>query len=271
MMWKVVPLSVGQRRDVNPADVLENGLYRLCDSYKGGGGYDLFPTFARERWGSEGVDYSKQFIVQLFGCNLDCPYCYVTREGVWGQPVQKTSAELVKAFCDSGAKVFHLMGGAPALSIDSWPDLIRELHRVAPDAVFHSDLMLTEKKYDPQLLDALAFEMPGKQLYAINSKGLTPEEYERSTRKKFRPDLFWRNWQEIDKVLLPAYMTFTGVNPNQLSKFWKMAEIKGIEYVNEWKMKSYVIPIINYEAMQNVDDITWGGAHGEESKRSDAC
>ena len=38
--WSVVPLCKNQLKDVDPKDILENGLYRLCDTYKSGGGYD---------------------------------------------------------------------------------------------------------------------------------------------------------------------------------------------------------------------------------------
>ncbi len=36
--WSVVPLCKNQLKDVDPKDILENGLYRLCDTYKSGGG-----------------------------------------------------------------------------------------------------------------------------------------------------------------------------------------------------------------------------------------
>ena len=29
-------------------------------------------------------DWRYQFVVQLRGCVLNCPYCYVTQDGVWG-------------------------------------------------------------------------------------------------------------------------------------------------------------------------------------------
>lgn len=40
--WKVMYLCDKQLRDVNPSDIIKNGLYRRCDTYKGGGGYDKF-------------------------------------------------------------------------------------------------------------------------------------------------------------------------------------------------------------------------------------
>ena len=87
-----------------------------------------------------------QFVVQLYGCNLDCPFCYVTRRGVWDTPIKVSTDALVRAYALSGANVFHLMGGAPALQMKFWPELLDAL---GPDILFHSDLMLTETRYDP--------------------------------------------------------------------------------------------------------------------------
>ena len=41
-VWPVVPLCKAQLEDVNPLDVLNDGLYRRCNKYKFGGGYDKF-------------------------------------------------------------------------------------------------------------------------------------------------------------------------------------------------------------------------------------
>jgi hypothetical protein len=41
--WKVVPLSPGQLLDVRPEDILNDGHFRRCNTYRGGGGYDQFP------------------------------------------------------------------------------------------------------------------------------------------------------------------------------------------------------------------------------------
>ena len=114
--WKVVPLSLNQLRDVRKEDVLEDGIFRKCDTYRGGGGYDQFPIICEKRLGER---RHHQFVVQLFGCNLDCPYCYVTREGVWGEPIQITTEQLVQAFQRSVQEVFHLMGGGVFLTNSS--------------------------------------------------------------------------------------------------------------------------------------------------------
>jgi len=67
-LWKVVPISSGQLLDVRKEDLLEGNLYRKCSCYQGGGGYDKFPEIHKRRFGEE---KSQQFVVQLYGCNLE--------------------------------------------------------------------------------------------------------------------------------------------------------------------------------------------------------
>ena len=116
--WPVVPLCKNQLKDVRPEDVLNNGLYRKCDIYRGGGGYDQFNKIWEKR---KGYRISpKQFVVQLAGCPLHCPYCYVTPDGINGKVVFKTTDEILTDYKDSNLQVFHLMGGAPALYLSHW-------------------------------------------------------------------------------------------------------------------------------------------------------
>ena len=49
--FDVVPLCEAQLMDVNPLDILNNGLYRKCNTYKGGGGYDKFPEIYNAKIG----------------------------------------------------------------------------------------------------------------------------------------------------------------------------------------------------------------------------
>ena len=195
-MWKIVPISNGQLLDVRPEDILEDGLYRKCLTYRGGGGYDQFPYICESRFGRR---LAHQFIVQLFGCNLDCPYCYVTRAGVWGERVEKSSEDLIRAFVRSGQEVFHLMGGAPAFYIDKWSELIGLLDYNCPEAVFHSDLMLTERVYKPEVLRDISF-FGDTTLFAVDIKGLGPEEHLRNTRKPFLEGRFWNNLQKVESA-----------------------------------------------------------------------
>lgn len=242
--WRVVPLSEGQRLDVRDEDILEEGLYRKCDTYRGGGGYDEFPDFC-ERWRGERLH--EQFVVQIYGCNLDCPYCYVTREGVWGNFERVSTTELIEAFERSGQEVFHLMGGAPALQLENWREIEERVE------VFHSDLMLCEKPYQPQWLEGL-----DSALIAINVKGIDSQDWKENTRKAPNWDLFWRNWKVVESTDLSAYVTFTGVDRDRLPEFWSKAASHGVD-ADYWEDRSYVIDLIDYEATDHVDDTDWGG------------
>ena len=250
--WKVVPLSLNQLRDVRKEDVLEDGIFRKCDTYRGGGGYDQFPIICEKRLGER---RHHQFVVQLFGCNLDCPYCYVTREGVWGEPIQITTEQLVQAFQRSGQEVFHLMGGAPALQMKHWPELIDELFTKVPAAVFHSDIMLTENVYQKEIIKAISRD---RCLYAIDIKGIDDIEWYTNTRKKFNAHLFWRNIDTIMQCNSPEhfYFTFTGCNKQGVESF--------IERINNffgpvWTKDYFNIDLIEYNAQPYVDSVPWGG------------
>lgn len=261
--WKVVPLSYGQRKDVREEDLIQDGLYRYCDTYRGGGGYDRFPAKAVEHFGGLPNEYRVQFIAQLQGCNLDCPYCYVTRAGVWGAATKRTTRHLVHDFVVAGyAKVFHLMGGAPALQMKHWPELLRELKARAPDAVFHSDLMLSESRYDEDLLKYLATFTRG--LYAINIKGLTPEEWELNTRKDFKDYTFWENWRRVQASGLRTYVTITGCDMSNMDTFLREADANGIQYMR-WLNDVCYIDIKDYDAQPYVDDIPWGRQRKEKA------
>ena len=250
-MWSVVPLSKGQLLDVRPEDVLEDGLFRRCATYRGGGGYDQFPHIAARRLGGQPDLYAEQFIVQLRGCNLDCHYCYVTRAGVWGRPKRVSTEGLVEAYVRSGLPVFHLMGGAPALQLPWWRELIEELSRVAPWFVFHSDLMLTERPYWQH---ARTIVHP-RCLYAIDIKGLTKDDWLTNTRRPLDEDLFWTNWIVLQEHSVPAYVTFTGVDDLAIERFWEKAGTRGID--DGWRENAFNIGLIDYNATSHVDDVEW--------------
>ena len=251
--WKIVPISKNQKLDVKEEDLLENGLFRKCNTYRGGGGYDRFPVICQKRLG---VKLAQQFIVQLRGCNLDCPYCYVTREGVWGYPVGRTSQELVSSFQRSNQEVFHLMGGAPALYLDYWTELIAEIKGRCPGKVFHSDLMLSEGVYKIETLKRINQD---NCLYAINIKGLNTKEWKKNTRKDFNLRLFWANLRKVYESNLNCYFTFTGCNPDNLPDFFHQIKTKMGSAVLDFVQKDwFAIDLINYHASDHVDSIRWG-------------
>ena len=246
-MWKVVPLSKGQLKDVRTEDVLENGLYRKCNTYRGGGGYDQFPVVCKSLYGKA---YNEQFVVQLQGCNMDCPYCYVTRAGVWGEATRVSTADLVKAFIESKLPVFHLMGGAPALQMKFWPELLKELSGTG--CIFHSDLMLSEGVYDESVLDQID---QANSLLAVNIKGTNDNEWRNNTRKEPNWPLLWDNFYKICNRLHRFYITYTGCNADGILAFEAECERRGIRIKDMYR---YNIELIEYGAAPHVDETPWG-------------
>lgn len=240
-MWPVVPISEYQRLDVRPEDLLDGGDFRKCETYRGGGGYDQFPSICEKRLGKRA---HQQFIVQLYGCNLDCPYCYVTRSGVWGESKYFTTDQLADAFRRSGQEVFHLMGGAPALYLRDWPEIIAKI----PDAVFHSDFLLTEQPYDEATLATVADYR--NTLFAVDIKGTTPEDYEKNTRKKFKSDLFWQNLEKLVKHNVNFYLTFT--NPD-MAHYAELVFNLERRFGGRIMEDAFNIVLIDYDAQPFVD------------------
>lgn len=252
--WKIVPLCKEQLLDIDPKDILPGGEFRLCDVYKSGGGYDKFPTIFERRTGKK--TSSKQFVVQLYGCHLKCPYCYVTPNGIWGEPKYYSTDSLAKVFFTTQKlfrdkfpiDVFHLMGGSPALYIEHWPELI---DRLGEDVVFHSDLCLTEQDYEDDILKAIS---RSNCLYAVNIKGITPQNYEDNTgtnQGQFDGLIMMANLDKLIKNKVPFYLTFTNPDKNQFKEFCddiSSGRFKG--YDKKLLEDMIVIDIIDYEAVK---------------------
>ena len=255
-LWKVVPLSKEQMVDIHPEYVLGQGMYRICHTDRSGGGYDHFARYAKTKWGAkyrEGLAtnrWNKQFVVQLYGCPLDCHYCYVTRAGVWGSFLPILTSDLMAEFNASGASVFHLMGGAPAMYMDQWHEIIE---RLPYNRFFHSDLMLIESRYRQDTLRSISRD---NCLYAVNIKGLTDEEWTANTRKP-PPDwaLLYRNLYRLIEAEVPFYVTFTNIGRSD-AVLWRGVHLP--DYI-----KAYHIDLIDYDAVKQglVDTVPWGGVH----------
>jgi len=245
--WKVVPPCREQRLDIRPEDMLPGGVFRVCDVYKSGGGYDKFPSIYKAKTG-KGVD-PRQFVVQLYGCHLECPYCYVTPNGVWGDYEEYTSEEMVKEFLlareytQTDIRTFHLMGGSPGLYIEYWPELIGMLDNYG-SFVFHSDLTLTEKRLNRPLLQAIS---QPNCLYAVNVKGVDRYDYKRNTGKEFDSGMFWLNLYDLWIMDVPFYLTFTNPNPEGYEDFCRRVE----ETMNESILKhAFTIDLKEYDAVK---------------------
>lgn len=239
--WKVVPLCEKQLRDVNSQDVLNNGLYRKCNTYKGGGGYDQFPAIYSKRV-EHFDDLNNQFVVQLYGCPLKCPYCYVTQDGVFGKHVMKKTEELIEDFEKYGCRVFHLMGGAPAIYMHQWYEILDKLPR---DKVFHSDLLLLEKPYSPLGLAALSTYK--NSLYAVSIKEFRKGRFKKLTNTELDTYRFWKNLDILVNSNLNYYFTFTGMDAESVEKFKKRCNRR----YNKPEIfdDSFTIELVHYKAL----------------------
>ena len=229
--FKVVPLCDKQLLDITKTDILNNGLYRKCDVYKSGGGYDRFPAICAKRLG---INASLQFVVQLYGCPFRCPYCYVTEQGIFGKYVSVQAEKLIADFNASGCEIFHLMGGAPALYMDKWQHIIGSV------PIFHSDLLLVESEYKSEILDTIA---KPNALYAVSVKGCTAEEYKLNTGARVGMELIKRNLLMLQESNVNFYITFTGLSIDSINKFK--------QFINDDSVfeDSFNIELIKYNAL----------------------
>lgn len=241
--WKVMHLCDKQLRDINSKDILNNGLYRRCNTYKGGGGYDKFPEIYKNRTGQTG-EYNEQFVVQLHGCPLRCPYCYVTTDGVHTGKFSWISTEcLIEDYYASELPVFHLMGGAPALYIDYWHEILERLDK---RSIFHSDLMLVECEYNKSTIEVLS--KYANSLYAVSIKGGNSKEFKENTCVDFNEKLFFKNFDTLVECSLPFYLTFTGMSNNSTETLKKLlAKRYGVSVLKD----SFPIQIVEYEALKD--------------------
>lgn len=244
--WRVEPLCEKQLLDVDPKDVLNSGLFRKCDVYKSGGGYDRFPAICKKRLG---FDYKNQFVVQLHGCNLKCWYCYVTPDGVNSDKFELlTDYELMDYFKQSGQDIFHLMGGSPAIYLEHWGDLIGLMPK---DKVFHSDFTLVEKFYEVSWLNKINQK---NTLYAVNIKGVSYKDFLSNTRVNFSEAvlrrMFYDNLDELVACNVNFYITFTNPDKDELDRF-KDVLVK--RYGDSILNDSFVIDIVHYDAIKSIN------------------
>ena len=238
-MWKVVPMCEKQLRDINENDILHNGYFRKCNTYKSGGGYDKFPQIAKERLNMNG---NNQFVVQLYGCTLDCPYCYVTRDGIWREYKKFSTDELINYFIESKQDVFHLMGGSPALYLENWYEIINKLPK---DKIFHSDLLLVEKEYKLEWLNSIK---SNNSLYAVNIKGVTSDDFYQNTNRKFNEELFYSNFDKVVESGINFYLTFTNPDRSKIIEFVRLLIDK---YGRNITKDAFIINLIDYDALKD--------------------
>ena len=248
--WPIVPICKRQHRDIRDEDLISGGLFRRCVVTRHRDQRDLFAEICTKRLNRDG---SSHFVVQAYGCVLDCPYCYVTPRGIWGDPVLFSSLDLIHLFRSTGLKIFHLMGGAPGLYLEKWWEIVEMIDKQTE--LFHSDLLMVEKPYSPEVFENLDLS---KCLIAINVKGVTPENYEDRTRTPFPNNLFWRNMDIVADYVdstryghNPFYVTFTDPDLNMLEAFKEQVVDRCGKSILE---ESFVIDTVHYNALKRDDD-----------------
>lgn len=248
--WPVVPICARQQRDCRAEDLVTwadtPALFRLCDVYRGGGGYDKFPFIAKRRLGLD--TGRRQFVVQLRGCPLRCPYCYVTPEGVHGRPVMVDSEQLLAAFAASGCRVLHLMGGAPALYLDQWVDVAS---RLAPGQVLHSDFLLMESAYSLRTLRQLA--VLSNSLHAVSLKAADAQGFAAATGVRLTMGMTRLMVSNLDRLVasgLPFYFTFTGMTAEARAR---LASAIAKRYGCALLRDSFAIDLVRYLALEDED------------------
>lgn len=248
--WPVVPLCARQRRDVREEDLIENGLFRRCNVSRSRDQRDNFGGICRSRLGRDG-DW--HFVAQLYGCVLSCPYCYVTPNGIFGDPEIIHSADLVRHYHASNLPVFHLMGGAPGLYLENWSQLTG---RMSDKDIFHSDLLLVEQPYKSRWLLDVLLRSPADVLVAINIKGTDSGNFRVNTGKPMPSDLFWKNFERVSEALdmvqsnidyNPFYVTFTDPNPDTLPA---MKEQIAVRVGEEFLEDCFVIDSVHYRSLE---------------------
>jgi hypothetical protein len=133
------------------------------------------------------------------------------------------------------------MGGSPALYLEQWSDILQYLDN---NIIFHSDFLLIEKVYKQAWLENINSK---NSLYAVNIKGVTPEDFYINTKRKLNKKLFWGNFDKLIKSEINFYITFTNPDVKSLDNF-KDVLIK--RYGKGILEDSFVIDLIQYDALE---------------------
>jgi hypothetical protein len=84
----------------------------------------------------------------------------------------------------------------------------------------------------------------------VDIKGVTPEDYEKNTRKPFKAELFWSNLNALVDHGINFYITYTNPDERFRPAFeYKLKYHFGSDVLND----SFVIPLIDYDATPFVD------------------
>ena len=236
-----------QKIDVEKSSgiVSHDDIARICTVVKEKNAYDdrgdKSPYRMAEIFGGDWKDYNNHFIIQVAGCPLKCPYCYVDNLKA---NLSMNADELVDKFVEFKKivepkfniklNVFHFMGGAPALYCEFWEELRNSLdNHGLKEVVLFSDVILVEnhfsKKKPWEFLNLHHFILTGCL------KGTNEDNFKKNTGFH----LFEQSLKELENYLTAKnfYLTLIGFDERDLSQIYKIIPKERIDFLN----------IINYE------------------------
>ena len=228
--------------------VLFDDFARICTVVKKRRSYDFRGDFAPYRmavmFGGSWKSYNHHFIVQVAGCRLRCPYCYVDNLKT---DCNFNADDLVEKFISFKAmarqklrvdvNVFHFMGGMPGKYPEFWLELRESLDKHGlKKVILFSDVVLLE--------DHFFKNSPWNYLYNLQLhhfvltgclKGTNPKNFKENTGF----DLFEESLVELDHYSRrhQFYLTLIGFEQKDLSFLWKIIPEPMVDFLT----------IVNYE------------------------
>lgn len=251
-MIKVPIAKIGetQRIDIEKSSgiVFYDDIGRICTVVKGKETFDergdKSPHRMARLFGGNWKDYNHHFIVQVAGCPLKCPYCYVdnlepdlyfTADGLVDKFIE--FKEKVKAKFGIKLNVFHFMGGTPGRYAEFWPELRKSLdEKGLKDTILFSDVILVENyfyKVRPrEHLNLHHFLLTGCL------KGTNKQNFIKNTGW----DLFEQSLRELSHYLSAPnfYLTLIAFEENDLENIYRIIPKERIDHLN----------VINYEVVK---------------------
>ncbi len=241
MKVDIAKIGKTQQIDVEKSSgiVYHDDVARICTVAKGRGSHDdrgdRSPYRMAELFGGRWEDYNNHFIVQAAGCPLKCPYCYVDNLKA---DLTMGADELVERFISFKAevepkfgiklKVFHFMGGAPAIYCEFWKELRQALDRHnLREVVLFSDVILVEEHF----VNKRPWEFLGLHHFLLTGclKGTNPQNFRRNTGS----DLFGQSLKELQHYL-PArnfYLTLIGHDQQDLERIYSIVPKDRIDFL----------------------------------------
>lgn len=238
---EIARLGPGQLKDVERSGVEHhNGWARTCTILQGNPPQsdigDRSPHRIADLYGDNWKYWDRHFVVQVAGCPLRCPYCYVDNLDVG---FRISIEELVGIYADfreciPELNVFHLMGGCPGRYAHLWPLIRAELDKAGfRDTVFFSNVILVEETVH----GACPWRhIPLRSVIAVCLKGTSFSNFVENTQR----NLFQEALVELENYIRldNPRIHYTLLNPLKKDLRW-VYELLGEKNVDRLRFKTY--------------------------------